>query len=133
MKSENGESGDDGQSPFKSRSGLRRILNALGYSLAGLAAAWRHEHAFRQEAWLALLLLPVALVLPASGTGKALMAGSVLLVLVVELLNSAIESVVDRVSLEHHPLARRAKDLGSAAVMLALVNVAVVWLLVLLG
>lgn len=121
------------ESPHKGRSGLRRIVNAFGYSKAGLAAAYRNEAAFRQEVLLAALMIPLALFLPASGTGRALMIGSVMLVLVVELLNSAVEAVVDRVSLENHALAKRAKDIGSAAVMLALVNVPITWALVLFG
>ena len=121
------------ESPFKGKTGLTRLINALRYSLDGLSAAYRHEDAFRQETLLALVLVPVALFLPASGIGKALMIGSVLLVLIVELLNSAIEAVVDRVSLEHHHLAKRAKDIGSAAVLIALTNVAVTWGLVLFG
>ena len=120
-------------SPYKGMTGLRRIGRALSCALEGLAAAFRHEDAFRQELAVAALLIPVAMVLPASGAGKALMAASVVLVLVVELLNSAIESAVDHTSLENHPLARRAKDMGSAAVLLALLNVPLVWLLVLLG
>jgi diacylglycerol kinase (ATP) len=123
----------EGESPFKGKTGLTRVLNALRYSLAGLAAAYRHEDAFRQETWLALILIPAAFFMPASALGKALMIGSVLLVLIVELINSAIEAVVDRVSLEHHRLAKRAKDIGSAAVLIALINVAVVWTLVLFG
>ncbi len=118
------------ESPFKGKTGLRRILNAFGYSLAGLSAAYRHENAFRQEVWLALVLIPLALFLPADGIGKALMIGSVLLVLIVELLNSAIEAAVDRVSLENHHLAARAKDIGSAAVLVSLLNVIAVWVLV---
>ena len=121
------------ESPFKGKTGLTRLINALGYSLAGFSAAYRHEDAFRQETWLALILIPLALFLPASGIGKALMVGSVLLVLIIELINSAIEAVVDRVSLEHHRLAKRAKDIGSAAVLLALVNVFITWALVLFG
>jgi diacylglycerol kinase (ATP) len=116
---------------FKGKRGLTRILNAFRYSLAGLSAAYRHEEAFRQEAWLALILIPAALFMPVGGIGKALMVGSVLLVMMVELLNSAIEAVVDRVSLDHHELARRAKDIGSAAVMVSLINVPAVWVLVL--
>jgi diacylglycerol kinase (ATP) len=112
---------------------LRRIWNALFYSFDGLKAAYRHEDAFRQEVWLAVVLIPLALFLPASGTGKALMIASVLVVLIVELLNSAVEATVDRVSLEHHRLAKRAKDIGSAAVLFSLINVVVVWMLVLLG
>jgi diacylglycerol kinase (ATP) len=121
------------ESPHKGKTGLRRIWNALFYSLDGLAAAIKHEDAFRQEVLLALILVPVAIYLPVSGVGKGLMIVSVLLVLIVELLNSGIEAVTDRVSLEDHALAKRAKDLGSAAVMLSLVNVAAVWLLVLFG
>lgn len=121
------------QHSFKGKTGLRRILNAFRYSLAGFAAAYRHEAAFRQETWLALVLIPAALFMPVGGLGKALMVGSVLLVLMVELLNSAIEAVVDRVSLDHHELAKRAKDIGSAAVFVSLANVVVVWALVLFG
>lgn len=119
-------------SPFKSKTGLRRILNATGYSIAGLAAAYQHEHAFRQELWLALVLLPLALILGDTGIERALMAGSVLLVLIVELLNSAVETALDRISLETHPLIKRAKDIGSAAVLMSLVNVVAVWALLLL-
>jgi diacylglycerol kinase (ATP) len=122
-----------GESPHKGKSGLRHIWDATRYSMDGLRAAYRHEFAFRLELMLAVVLVPAALLLPATGPGKALMVASVLMVLVVELLNSAVEAAVDRVSLEHHALAKRAKDIGSAAVMLTLVNVPVVWLLVLFG
>lgn len=121
------------ESPHKGKSGLLRIWNALHYSVDGLIAAHRHEDAFRQELVLALWLIPLALWVGGSGTGKAMMIGSVLLVLVVELVNSAIEATVDRISLDDHLLAKRAKDIGSAAVLLALVNVAIVWVLVLFG
>jgi diacylglycerol kinase (ATP) len=120
-------------SPFKGKTGLQRILNAAGYSWAGLTAAFRHEDAFRQEVFLALLLVPLAVVLGETGIERALMIGAVLGVLIVELLNSALEAAVDRISLEHHLLIKRAKDMGSAAVMIALINVAVVWGVVLLG
>jgi diacylglycerol kinase (ATP) len=120
------------ESPYKGKTGLQRLVNATRYSLSGLAAAWRAEDAFRQEVLLAVVLVPLGLWLGASGLERALLAGSVLLVLVVELLNSAVEATVDRVSLDDHNLAKRAKDIGSAAVMLSLVNVGVVWLLVLL-
>ena len=120
-------------SPFKGKTGLRRVLNAAGYSWAGLTAAFKYEDAFRQEVFLALLLIPLALYLGETGMARALMIAAVLGVLVVELLNSAVEAAVDRISLEHHQLIKRAKDMGSAAVMLSLVNVAVVWTLVLLG
>lgn len=119
-------------SPFKGRTGLRRVLNAAGYSWAGLTAAFKHEDAFRQEVFLLLPLLPLAVYLGDSGIERALMIASLLGVLIVELLNSAVEAAVDRVSLEQHPLIKRAKDMGSAAVMIALLNVVVVWALLLL-
>lgn len=121
------------ESPHKGKTGLRRVWNALFYSMDGFRAAYRHEDAFRQEVLLSIVLIPLALFLPASGLGKALMIASVLLVLIVELLNSAVEATVDRVSLEHHLLAKRAKDIGSAAVLMSLMNVIVVWSLVLFG
>jgi diacylglycerol kinase (ATP) len=121
------------ESPHKGKTGLRRVWNALFYSVDGIRAAYRHEDAFRQEVLLALILLPVALFMPTTGMGKALLMGSVLLVLIVELLNSAVEATVDRISLENHRLAKRAKDIGSAAVLLSLANVVIVWVLVLFG
>jgi diacylglycerol kinase (ATP) len=121
------------ESPHKGKTGLRRLWNAFHYSLAGFKAAYQNEDAFRQESLLAAVLIPLALFLPAGGVGKALMIASVLLVLVVELINSAVEATVDRISLEDHQLAKRAKDIGSAAVLLSLVNLAVVWALVLFG
>jgi diacylglycerol kinase (ATP) len=120
-------------SPHKGKTGLRRVWNAFFYSLDGFRAAYQHEDAFRQEALLAVVLIPLALFLPVSGVGKAMMIASVLLVLLVELLNSAVEATVDRISLENHQLAKRAKDIGSAAVFVSLLNVIVVWLLVLFG
>lgn len=122
----------EGESPFKGKTGMRRVINAARYSLEGLAAAARHEDAFRQELILAAVLVPLGLWLGADGVERALLVGSVLMVLVVELLNSAVEATVDRVSLEDHQLAKRAKDIGSAAVMMSLLTVGVVWLLVLL-
>src|SRR5713226_2405492 len=121
------------ESPFKGKTGLQRLWNALGYSLQGMASAFRHEDAFRQECLLAVVLIPAALLIPVGGTERALLVASVLLVLIVELLNSAVEAAVDRISLENHLLAKRAKDIGSAAVFLSLINVAAVWLLVLIG
>ena len=123
----------DPVSPFKGKTGLQRVLNAARYSWAGLSAAFKHEDAFRQEVFLSLLLIPLALYLGNTGIARALMIASVLGVLAVELLNSAVEAAVDRISLEHSQLIKRAKDMGSAAVMIALVNVAVVWSLVLLS
>jgi diacylglycerol kinase (ATP) len=121
------------ESPFKGKTGFRRLLNALGYSLQGMVSAFRYEDAFRQETLLAVVLIPVALFSPVDPVAKALMVASVLLVLIVELLNSAVEAAVDRISLENHRLAKRAKDIGSAAVFLSLVNVVAVWALVFLG
>jgi len=123
--------GERGKAHTKSRSGFHRLWKALFYSLDGLSAAFRHEDAFRLEVVLALVLIPMALHTPTSGIGKAMMIASVLLVLVIELVNSSIEAVTDRVSLEDHVLAKRAKDMASAAVMISLINVPVVWVLVL--
>lgn len=121
------------ESPYKGKSSLQRIVDATRYSLAGLTAALRHEDAFRQELIAVAVLAPVGWMLGANGTQRALLIGSLVIVLIVELLNSAVEAVVDRVSLERHDLAKRAKDLGSAAVMLAIANAVLVWSLVLLG
>ncbi len=121
------------ESPYKGKTGLRRLCNAFGYSIAGFRAAYKHEDAFRQEVLLAALLIPLAVWLPVGFIGKALMTGSVLLVIIVELLNSAIEATVDRISLDSHDLAKRAKDIGSAAVLVSLINVIVIWGLVLMA
>jgi len=115
------------ESPFKGKTGLRRVWNALHYSLDGLRAAYACEDAFRQELWLALLLVPLAWLLTEIPVERALLIASVLLVLIVELLNSAVEATVDRVSLENHRLAKRAKDIGSAAVLLSLLTTLTVW------
>jgi diacylglycerol kinase (ATP) len=120
-------------SPYKQASGLQRIVNATRHSLAGLGEAARREQAFQQELLLTVVLVPVALWLGDTGLERALMIASLILVLIVELLNSAIEATQDRVSLEEHPLAKYAKDCGSAAVMLALANAALVWLVIVLG
>ncbi|HQY27704.1 MAG TPA: diacylglycerol kinase, partial [Burkholderiaceae bacterium] len=117
--------------PHKSKAGLTRIWRAFFYSHRGLRDAWRHEHAFRQELALALALTPVIVLVPVSLPERAALAASLLLVLIVELLNSAIEAVVDRVSLEPHELSGRAKDMASAAVMLSLVLAGVTWVAVL--
>lgn len=121
------------ESPYKGKTGLRRLLNAFRYSFDGLKAAYKNEDAFRQEVLLAAVLIPLTFVLEHSAMGRAMMLGSVFLVIIVELLNSAVEATVDRISLDNHLLAKRAKDIGSAAVMLSLVNLIVVWALVLLG
>ena len=111
--------------------GIIRIIKASGYSWQGLCAAWRHEAAFRQELWLAVVMIPLGLYLGDSGVEKALLVGSVLLVLLIEILNSAIEAVVDRFGGEQHELSGRAKDMASAAVAFALALMVVVWILVL--
>lgn len=113
--------------------GLRRVIRATGYSWAGLRAAAKHEAAFRQELALCVVLIPLALWLGGDGVERALLVGSLLLVLIVELLNSAIEAVVDRIGAEQHELSGRAKDIGSAAVFVALANVVVIWVLVLIN
>jgi diacylglycerol kinase (ATP) len=121
------------ESPHKGKTGLKRVWNAFFYSVAGLKSAWKHEDAFRQESILAVLLMPLAFLLADAALERALMIAVVLLVLIVELVNSAIEATVDRISLENHDLAKRAKDIGSAAVLIALLNVVVVWGLILLA
>ena len=121
----------DAAPPFKSRGGLGRVWNAARYSLAGLRAATKHEAAFRQELWVGLpLLLATPWLAPGRWQGLA-MAASIVLVWVVELLNSALEALADAVTVERHPLLGRAKDIGSAAVMLSLLLAAAVWLVVL--
>lgn len=120
-------------SPSKGKSGLGRLWAALHYSTAGLRSAFLYEDAFRLEVILAAILIPLVFFLPVTNTGRALMIAAVLLVMVVELINSAIEATVDRISIERHPLAKRAKDIGSAAVLIALLNVILVWSLVLLA
>ncbi len=121
------------ESPHKGKTGLKRVWNAFFYSLEGFGAAWKHEDAFRQESLLAMVLIPLAFFLTELPLERALMIASVLLVLIVELVNSAIEATVDRISLENHALAKRAKDIGSAAVLISLINVLVIWGLVLFG
>ena len=118
-------------SEFKSKSGLKRILSAFFYSLDGLKSAWRHEHAFRQELALFAVGTVVALALHISAFEKLMLIGVLLLILIVELINSALEAVVDRVSLERHPLSKNAKDFGSAAVLLACLLAVAAWAVVL--
>jgi len=120
------------ESPFKGKTGLARLISATRNSLEGFVAAARHENAFRQELLGAAVCVPLGLWLGANGVERALLVGVVLVVLIVELLNSAVEATVDRISFEDHRLAKRAKDIGSAAVMLAITTAIVVWLLVLL-
>jgi diacylglycerol kinase (ATP) len=115
------------ESPFKGKTGLRRLINAFGYSKDGFIAAYQHEDAFRMEVLLAIVLIPLAVFLGDGAIDRAMMIASVILVVIVELVNSAIEATVDHTSLEKHMLAKRAKDIGSAAVLLSLLNLAVVW------
>ena len=121
------------ESPFKGKTGLRRLINAFGYSADGLKAAFQHEDAFRQEVFLACVLIPLGLYWGKTNIEKVMLAGAVILVLIVELLNSSIEASVDHTSIERHPLAKRAKDIGSSAVFLTLINFFLVWGLVLFG
>ncbi len=116
---------------YSGNKGIKRILKATVYSWQGMKAAYQHEEAFRQELLLAVVLLPIGFVLGENGVEKALLIGSVLLLPLVEILNSALEAVVDRFGHELHELSGRAKDMGSAAVFLALVNLVTVWVLVL--
>ena len=116
---------------FKGKQGLTRLINALGYSRDGLTAAWKNEAAFREEVLLAAIAIPLAIVLGKTGIERALLIGAILLILIVEILNSGLEAVVDKASPEKHELAKRAKDMGSAAVLLSLVNAAVIWACVL--
>ncbi len=117
------------ESPHKGQRGIRRLLNAFFYSLSGLALAFRHESAFRQEIALAVVLIPIACALPVGAVERSLLIGSVLQVIVVELLNSSVEAAIDRIGLDTHRLSKRAKDLGSAAVLIALTALAIVWFL----
>lgn len=110
---------------------VTRVWKAFFFSLDGIGAALKHEAAFRQEMILTAILLPLVILLPVGWLGKVLLAGSILLVLIVELLNSAIEWVVDYVSVERHPLAKRAKDMGSGAVLISIFNSILIWTLVL--
>ena len=115
----------------KSTTGIDRIFRAFGWSMSGLKAAFMKEAAFRQELLVCVVLAPLAFYLGKTGLEKALLLGSLMLVLIVELLNSAIEAAVDRISKDRHDLSGQAKDMGSAAVFLSLLNVAIVWLLIL--
>ncbi len=112
------------------QTGLRRVWNAMFYSLRGITAAWRHEAAFRQEAVLCIIMIPLSFLVGGSAVERALLAGTCLLVLVTELLNSAIEATIDRIGTDHHELSGRAKDLGSAAVFISLCSVALTWALI---
>lgn len=121
------------ESPFKSKPLLARPFIALRLSWEGMAAAWRHEVPFRMEVLACLVLVPLAFWVGETSVERALLIGSLLLVLVVELVNSALEATLDRISLDEHALIKRAKDIGSAAVAVALVNAAVMWAFLLFG
>lgn len=118
-------------SPQKGKTGIRRIINAFGYSMAGFAAAYRHEAAFRQIIWINLVLIPLSFIFDVSALERALMIFVCLFCIIVELFNSAIEAVVDRISIEHHPLSGRAKDMGSAAQFASLSALVIVWVMIL--
>ena len=118
-------------SEFKSKSGMKRIFAAFQYSMAGFRTAWKSEHAFRQELMLAVPGAILALALPVTPLEKLALIAVLVLVLIVELLNSAIEAVVDRISFERHPLSKNAKDFGSAAVFLALALAGATWAMIL--
>ena len=107
--------------------GIQRLINATGYSVAGLKAAWRNEAAFRQEVLLTLVMSPIALWIGDTMQQRALLIGSLLLVIMIELINSAIEAAIDRIGPERHALSGRAKNLGSAAVLVALINAGLIW------
>ena len=119
------------KSPYKGKTGIKRLINAFKYSVAGTLAAFKHEDAFRQEVILSAILIPLAIYLGQTATEQALMIASILLIIIVELLNSSVEATVDRISVKRHKLAKRAKDIGSAAVFFSLINVAVIWFLIL--
>ena len=112
--------------------GLKRIYNAFFYSMAGLASSWKHEAAFRQETCLAILLIPAAFWLGHGSTQMAILVFSVFLVLITELLNSAIEAAIDRIGDQQHELSKRAKDIGSATVLMSLIAFTVVWGLIII-
>ena len=119
------------KSPFKGKTGIKRLANAFTYSVAGTLAAFKHEDAFRQEVILSIILIPLAIYLGQTTIEQALMISSILLIIIVELLNSSVEATVDRISVKRHKLSKRAKDIGSAAVFFSLVNAAVIWFLIL--
>jgi len=119
------------KSPYKGKTGIKRLANAFTYSVAGTLAAFKHEDAFRQEVILSAILIPLAIYLGQTAIEQGLMIASILLIIIVELLNSSVEATVDRISVKRHKLSKRAKDIGSAAVFFSLVNAAVVWFLIL--
>jgi diacylglycerol kinase (ATP) len=121
---------DTHESPHKGQRGLRRLFNALFYSLSGLRIAFSHESAFRQEIAIAVVLIPIACFVQVAAAERILLIGTVLLLLIVELLNSSVEAAIDRIGFDTHRLSKRAKDLGSAAVFLTLMLLAITWALI---
>jgi diacylglycerol kinase (ATP) len=119
------------KSPYKGKTGIKRLANAFTYSIAGTLAAFKHEDAFRQEVILSIVLIPLAIYLGQTAIEQSLMIASILLIIIVELLNSSVEATVDRISVKRHKLSKRAKDIGSAAVFFSLVNATVIWFLIL--
>jgi diacylglycerol kinase (ATP) len=119
------------KSPYKGKTGIKRLANAFTYSVAGTLAAFKHEDAFRQEVILSVVLIPLAIYLGQTAIEQVLMIASILLIIIVELLNSSLEATVDRISVRRHKLSKRAKDIGSAAVFFSLVNATVIWFLIL--
>lgn len=126
MKVENSRAGESAEA-LKGKTGLRRLFNATRYSWQGIRAGFRHEAAFREECLLAVVLIPVALLLPVTALERVILINSVFFLLLTEILNSAIEATIDRIGMEVHPLAGRAKDMGSAAVLFALLMGLVAW------
>ena len=120
------------ENPHKHQPGLTHVWHATGIALQGLRAALVHEDAFRQEVLVAVIAIPAALLSNAGIVGKALLVASIFLVLIVELLNSALEAAVDHTSMAHHPLAKRAKDIASAAVFMSIMNAVAIWGLIFL-
>ena len=119
------------KSPYKGKTGIKRLANAFTYSVAGTLAAFKHEDAFRQEVILSVVLIPLAIYLGQTAIEQVLMITSILLIIIVELLNSSLEATVDRISVKRHKLSKRAKDIGSAAVFFSLINASVIWFLIL--
>ena len=119
------------KSPYKGKTGIKRLANAFTYSVAGTLAAFKHEDAFRQEVILSTILIPLAIYLGQTAIEQALMIASILLIIIVELLNSSVEATVDRISVKRHKLSKRAKVIGSAAVFFSLVNASIIWFLIL--
>ena len=117
---------------YYSEKGFKRFTNSILFSIAGLKATWQHEEAFRQEVIILVVILPIVYMLDHSVVEKILLIGSVVLILIVELINSAIEAIVDRVGTEHHVLSGRAKDIGSAAVMVSILLSIAIWLIILI-